>query len=47
MNEFYKIFTMIRTLLLNFLLFTTIYAGPEEDEGVKYANKCEGNFYLM
>lgn len=30
-----------RLLLVNFLLFGHILAGPEEKEGVKYADKCE------
>jgi len=32
---------MFRYIILIGLLVNTIYCGPEEDEGVKYANKCE------
>lgn len=31
-------------LLLNLLFAWCVFGSPEEEQGVKYANKCEGNF---
>lgn len=39
-------FIAVRNLLLSFLIFTFVLAGPEENEGVKYANKCEGELII-
>jgi len=36
-----------RTILLNLLFVYFVFGGPEEEHGVKYANKCEGDFYLF
>lgn len=34
-------------ILLNLLLVYSVFGNsPEEEQGVKYANKCEGNFDL-
>lgn len=31
-------------LLLNLLFTRSVFGDPEEEQGVKYANTCEGNF---
>lgn len=33
-------------ILFNLLLAYSAFGGLEEEQGVKYANKCEGDFYL-
>lgn len=33
-------------ILLNLLFAYSAFGGSEEEQGVKYANKCEGDFYL-
>ncbi|XP_046744787.1 protein canopy 4 [Diprion similis] len=32
---------MYKTIVVIFLVLHVVYGGPEEEEGVKYANKCE------
>lgn len=36
---------MIRYFILICLFVSAINCGPEEEEGVKYADQCEGNFF--
>lgn len=33
--------TFTRPFLLLIFVITTVFAGPEEEEGVRYADRCE------
>lgn len=35
------VFTGFHCKLVFLLFLTTVFAGPEEDEGVRYADRCE------
>lgn len=37
---------MYQTVFIIFLLFNGIFSDPEEEEGVKYASKCEGKSFV-
>lgn len=37
-------YILIKILFIQLLVFHFVIGGPEEDQGVKYANKCEGNY---
>lgn len=34
-------FTKLKCKFLILIYLTTVFAGPEEDEGVRYADRCE------
>lgn len=36
-------YVLIRICLIHLLLAFVVVSSPEEEQGVKYANKCEGN----
>jgi hypothetical protein len=38
---------MLQFIFIIYLLINTIYCGSEEQEGVKYADKCEGLFLYL
>lgn len=38
---------MFKLLIVTYFLVNTVICGPEEEEGVKYADKCEGEQRAM
>lgn len=39
-------FIIFEIIVFTIFLINVAIGGPEEAEGVKYANKCEGNYQL-
>lgn len=37
-------YILIKIFFIHLLVSHFVIGGPEEEQGVKYANKCEGNY---
>lgn len=37
-------YILIKIFFIHLLVPHFVIGGPEEEQGVKYANKCEGNY---
>lgn len=47
MNTSYNMKLTSNVLLISLVLIKLVNGGPEEKEGVKYANKCEGKTFKL